>query len=117
MDTKQLQNTQSVDELASTLKTLGLAEIPQQPNTYPALNPLDLYRSHIAELLVPIAGVDAGVVFAALQRGNSLDMGDLMLPVPALRIKGKKPDVLAVEFAEQVRVTGGDLLPSMDWMV
>jgi hypothetical protein len=31
-------------------------------------------------------------------------MGDLTLPVPALRIKGKKPDLLAADFAEQVRI-------------
>jgi arginyl-tRNA synthetase len=102
MDSKELSHTQSVDELSETLKTIGISEVPHAPNTYPELNPVDLYRSHITELLAPIAGVDAQIVYNALQWTNTLDKGDLVLAVPALRLKGKKPDELAEDLAKKV---------------
>lgn len=102
MDNKELSKTQSLDELSSTLKALGLSEVPKEPNTYPESNPMDIYRSHITELLAPVAGVDKKIIYQALQWTNTLDKGDLVLPVPALRLKGKKPDDLAKELASQV---------------
>jgi len=102
MDVVEKTHTQSIDELISTLKEFGVSEVPKAPNTYPELNPVDIYRSHITELLSPISGVDPKIVYSALQWTNTLDMGDLTLPVPALRIKGKKPDVLAAELGEKV---------------
>jgi arginyl-tRNA synthetase len=102
MDSKELSHTQSLDELSNTLKGLGLSEVPTEPNTYPALNPVDIYRSHITELLAPIAGVDKKIVYQALQWTATLEKGDLVLAVPALRLKGKKPDELATELASKV---------------
>lgn len=100
MDTKALSHTQSVSELAATLSAIGISEVPQAPNTYPSLNPYDIYRSHITELLAPITGADPKVILQSLQLPNTLDKGDLVLAVPALRLKGKKPPELALEFAE-----------------
>lgn len=93
-----------MDDLTSQLQALGIAQVPSLPEitTYPTLNQVDIYRSHIAEKLAPIAGVPANIVYNALQWTQTLDKGDLMLPVPALRIKGKKPDVLAQEICDQV---------------
>jgi arginyl-tRNA synthetase len=102
MDTKQLSHTQSEDELATALKALGISKVPQEPNTYPALNPVDIYRSHITELLAPLAGVDNKIVYNSLQWPNTLDKGDLVLAVPALRLKGKKPPEIALELSEKV---------------
>ncbi|QDS69709.1 hypothetical protein FKW77_009837 [Venturia effusa] len=99
MDAQQLSHTQSMDELSAQLSAIGIEKIPQQPNTYPALNPVDLYRSHITELLAPVAGVDSKIVYNALQWTNTLEKGDLVLAAPALRLKGKKPDELATELA------------------
>ena len=84
------------------LKNIGLPEVPKEPNTYPEINPVDIYRSHITELLAPIAGVDKKIVYQALQWTNSLDKGDLVLAVPALRLKGKKPDEVAADIASKV---------------
>lgn len=106
MDTKELEHTQSVDELAATLKAIGISKIPQAPNTYPALNPVDIYRSHIAELLAPISGVDSKIIYNALQWPKTLDMGDLVLAAAALRIKGKKPAELAEEFSKKAILPG-----------
>lgn len=102
MDNEQLSHTQSLDELSTLLKKIGISEVPKQPNTYPEVNPVDIYRSHITEILSPIAGVDAKIVYQALQWTNTLDKGDLVLAIPALRLKGRKPDEVANELASKV---------------
>lgn len=102
MDVKELFQAQSLEDITSTIKALGLNEVPAEPNTYPALNPVDIYRSHITEILAPLAGVDKKILYQALQWTNTLDKGDLVLAVPALRLKGKKPDELATELAAKV---------------
>lgn len=96
-----LAHAPSVDELAATLKNFGLAEVPKAPNTHPELNPFDIYRSHITELLSQASGVDPKIIYPTLQWTQSLEKGDLTLAVPALRLKGKKPDELAKEIAEK----------------
>ncbi|OCL06873.1 hypothetical protein AOQ84DRAFT_68288, partial [Glonium stellatum] len=102
MEALASSHTQSVDELAATLKNFGLESVPEAPNTYPALNPVDIYRSHITELLASVSGIDPKIIYPALQWTQTLDKGDLTLPVPALRVKGKKPAELAVELGEKV---------------
>jgi arginyl-tRNA synthetase len=91
----------AVASLSEKLKSLGVDDLPKHPNAYPDLNPVDIYRAHITELAAPVTGVDPKIIYPALSWTQSLDMGDLILPVPALRLKGKKPDVLAQEFAEK----------------
>lgn len=91
-----------MEELESSLKSLGLSGVPRQPGTHPDLNPVDVYRSHVTALLEPITGVDAKIIYPAIQWTVQMDKGDLVLAVPALRIKGKKPDALAQEIAEKV---------------
>ena len=95
-------HTQSIDDLATTLRRFGLNEVPNFPNAYPELNPVDVYRAHITALLAPITGVDPEVIYPAIQWTQTLDKGDCVLPVPALRIKGKKPDETAKAIVEQV---------------
>ena len=91
-----------MDELTSTLKAGGLSEVPKYHDTYPELNPIDVYRSHITELLAPVAGVEPKVIYLALSWTATLDKGDLLLPVPALRVKGKKPKELVEELSNKV---------------
>lgn len=81
----------SMEDLTNTLITLGLDAVPQEPNTYPALNPYDIYRSHITELLSQTSGVDRKVIYPTLAWTAKPEHGDLQLAVPALRVK-KKPD-------------------------
>ncbi|OJD31383.1 arginyl-trna synthetase [Diplodia corticola] len=91
----------SVDDVAATLKNFGLSDVPKAPNTHPELNPFDIYRSHITNLLAQSSGVDPKIIYPTLQWTQSLEKGDLTLAVPALRLKGKKPDELAKELAEK----------------
>ncbi|PNS19149.1 Arginine--tRNA ligase, cytoplasmic [Sphaceloma murrayae] len=98
-------SAQSIEDLTSTLKSLGLDKLPSVPQatTHPTYNQLDIFRTHIAELLEPITGVPAQTILPAIQWTQTLEHGDFMLPVPALRIKGKKPDALAQEIQEKAR--------------
>ena len=95
-----------MDDLTDHLSTLGITELTRYPNSNPELNPVDIYRSHITDNLASITGADAGVIYPAIQWTQTLDKGDLVLAVPALRIKGRKPTELALEVVEKVRGNG-----------
>ena len=82
--------------------------------SFDALNPVDIYRNHIGEALAPIVGVSATEISSKIQWTQTQDKGDLMLPVPALRIKGKKPNELAAEWAEKVCKVPGLQKPFAD---
>lgn len=89
--------------LADKLKSLDLEKpLPKYPNCYPEFNQTDIYRAHLTEILTEVTGVDAAIIYPALQWTLTLEKGDLVLPVPALRIKGKKPNELAEEWASKV---------------
>lgn len=92
----------TMQELASNLHSFGLNDVPAFPGANPALNPVDIYRAHLCELIAPIVGADPKVVYPAIQWTQTLEKGDVTLPVPALRLKGKKPDETAKLIAEKV---------------
>jgi arginyl-tRNA synthetase len=90
-----------MEDLTNTLLTLGLDKVPEEPNTFPALNPFDIYRSHITELLSGVSGVDKKVIYPTLAWTAKPEHGDLQLAVPALRIKKKDMKAFAQELADQ----------------
>ncbi|KAJ1334970.1 arginyl-tRNA synthetase [Microdochium nivale] len=96
--TPTLKRTMATQSIADKLEHLKLEHYP---NCYPHLNPFDVYRSHITSILQPITGVDATIIYNALQWTATLDKGDLVLAIPALRVKGKKPDQFAQEIVAQ----------------
>lgn len=85
--------------LTSHLAKLNLTPPLAIASSFPAHNPVDLVRNHIAEQLAPISGADPAVIFQALDCPNTLDKGDLIVPVPRLRLKGIKPADAAKEWA------------------
>jgi hypothetical protein len=90
-------------ELADKLESLDVSEpLPKYPNCFPEVNPVDIYRSHLSSILTKVTGVDANIIYPALQWTQTLEKGDLVLPVPALRVKGKKPNELAEEWVSKV---------------
>ncbi len=92
-----------IDQLVGLVSGLSLEEISQKyANCFPDRNPFDLYRAHLADILTGITGVEAKIVYPALQWTTGLDKGDNVVATPALRIKGRKPDELAQEIAEKV---------------
>ncbi|KAL9066022.1 MAG: hypothetical protein Q9157_007276 [Trypethelium eluteriae] len=101
MNCASANHDQWVEELTSNIKKLGIPDLPNFPNCYPAFNPVDIYRAHLTEYLAPISGAEINVIYNAIQWTTTLDKGDLILPVPALRLKGKKPDETAKSIVEQ----------------
>jgi hypothetical protein len=83
---------------------LGLLRLDQVPfaNCYPEFNPLDVFKSHVANAVAGILPVDAAKVYGLLQRTKTLEHGDLTLPIPALGIKGEKPPEVAAKLVEKV---------------
>ena len=75
------------------------------PDFYPEYNPLDIYRAHLANTLSEVTGVAAGNIYPCLQWTQSLAKGDIVLPVPALRVKSGKPADLAQTWAKEVSIT------------
>ena len=90
MDKSELKHTQTVDQLAAELKDLGISGVPRQPNTYPELNPMDIYRSHITENLSPLTGVDSKIVYSALQWTQTLALGRSGISSASTQVKRKK---------------------------
>jgi len=66
------------------------------------INLIEPYRRHIAQLLSQVSGVDQSIISPAIQWTSGLDKGDLIIAVPAMRIKGGKPTELAERFANEV---------------
>lgn len=74
----------SATSLPAAVESLSLqttSETSKFPNCFPSLNPVDLYRQHIAESLGAAADIDAEKIYTRLQWTNTLDKGDLVLPV------------------------------------
>ncbi|KAF3386971.1 Arginine--tRNA ligase, cytoplasmic [Penicillium rolfsii] len=95
--------TMAADSLTASVQALTLQSTTKTSKfagCFPTLNPMDIYREHIAEELGKAAGIDSDLIFSRLAWTNTLDKGDLSLPVAALRIK-KKPDELAAELASK----------------
>ncbi|OOQ90565.1 Arginine--tRNA ligase, cytoplasmic [Penicillium brasilianum] len=93
----------SADSLTASVQALTLQSTTKTSKfagCFPTLNPMDIYREHIAEELGKAAGIDPELIFSRLAWTSTLDKGDLSLPVAALRIK-KKPDELAAELASK----------------
>jgi arginyl-tRNA synthetase len=81
----------AVGQLAQQIADLPPLE--KFPNCYPEINPVDVYRSHLATTLHGVTGVDPKIIYPALQWTATLEKGDLVLAIPALRVKGKPNDL------------------------
>lgn len=57
------------------------SEASKFPNCFPSLNPVDIYREHIAEKLGNATGIEPEKIYSKLGWTNALDKGDLALPV------------------------------------
>lgn len=98
-----MAQTAGIDQLTSLVNGLTLDAVTEKyPQAHPEINPLDLYRAHLSNVLAGISGVDSQIVYPAINWTTGLDKGDFVLAVPALRIKGQKPDALANKWAEEV---------------
>ncbi|KAL1873474.1 hypothetical protein VTK73DRAFT_922 [Phialemonium thermophilum] len=91
-----------IDRLTQVVKDLSLSEVSKKyPNCHPDVNPFDFYRAHLTKVLHDITGVDDQIIYPNLQWASVLEKGDFILAAPSLRVKGKKPDELAQEWADK----------------
>ena len=67
----------------------------------PNLNPLDGFKTIIAEKVSAISGADPTLIYKSLEAPRSSDHGDFAIAVPKLRVKGN-PAALAKEWAGKV---------------
>lgn len=99
-----------IEELVKLTSDLQLDKIRDKyPTCYPEINPIDVYRAHLTNVLEEITGVDPQIIYNAIQWTSGLDKGDLIIAAPALRVKGKKPDELAKEWLAKVSLSSSAL--------
>lgn len=93
-----------VKSLTNLLSSLGIEEpLKVYPGSNPVQNPFDIFRSYITYELASVSGVSEDLIYPALEWTNTSDRGDLVIPIPRLRVKGAKPDVLAAEWASKFK--------------
>jgi arginyl-tRNA synthetase len=98
------QHTNKMETFTKALASLGVNDLPAIAAAHPSENPLDIFRSHIAERLAPLAGIAPDVVFGGLDRSTKPETGDFVLAVPRLRLKTPGgPVQLASQLQSQVR--------------
>ena len=95
-------STNKDGELSQEARLADMNITANMQASYTSVNPVEIYRQHIGELLAPIVGIKAEEIIPRLQWTQTQDKGDLMLATPALRIKGKKPNEQAAEWGEKV---------------
>ena len=93
----------SMRALTVIFERINLTDRAALVNQTSAFNPLHIYRTYIANHLGSFLGVDTSLIYSALQRPQTPDKGDLFLPIPALRVKEKKPQELAHLIRENVQ--------------
>ncbi|KAF7554505.1 hypothetical protein G7Z17_g2867 [Cylindrodendrum hubeiense] len=94
--------TLTKDGLTALLAELGADVIPavtDLPAVHALSRPTDIYRAYVVDILTKATACEASLVYDSVQSSNTLPHGDLLLPVPRLRIKGKKPAELGAELA------------------
>lgn len=96
-----MTSTIKENSIVAQLEKLSIKEPTVIEGSHPDVNVVDLLRNYITEELSKISGVEPSLIFPALEWTNTLDRGDLLIPVPRLRIKNSNPKELAAEWAEK----------------
>ncbi|KAK9238876.1 hypothetical protein V1525DRAFT_387074 [Lipomyces kononenkoae] len=92
-----------IESVVSRLEGLGIHSpaLHNIPTLNIAGNPFDLFRATVGKTLSGVSGVDADIIVPALEWTMTPDRGDLVIAIPRLRVKGRKPDELAAEWVEK----------------
>lgn len=95
-------STMSVPQTIITqLEKLEIQEPTRIQESHPDSNFVDLMRNYIAGELSKISNVESNLIYQALEWTNTLERGDLLIPIARLRIKGSDPKELAIEWASK----------------
>lgn len=103
--TIKLLDTRKMESLTANLKKMDLVPPQNIEGSFPEFNTVDLCRNYITEKLSELSGVDKSLIYPALEWCQVLEKGDLLLPLPRLRLKGNL-DEMAIEFAEKFPLGG-----------
>lgn len=99
--TSTLMSAPATNTISAQLQNLSIQEPTKVEGSHPDVNVVDLMRNYITQELSKISGVDPSLIFPALEWTNTMDRGDLLIPVPRLRIKGSNPKDLAADWASK----------------
>ena len=102
--TKNIASDQlKMDALEQSLGSLNLnVPIPDVKDAEVLANPLDVYRTYLAQVLADAVGCDINVAYKSIQWPNNIFNGDLAVILPKLQ-PGAKADEVAVELMKKVR--------------
>lgn len=90
----------SVNTITESLAALGLKNSPSIESSHPDYNVVDVMRNYITNELHSITGISKDVIFPALDSPSTLEKGDLLVPLPRLRLpKGTDFKSKALEIA------------------
>jgi arginyl-tRNA synthetase len=67
-------------------------------------SPQDIFHVYLAERLRALVGCEASVAYDAVDALNSIDMGDLVVVSPRLRVKDINAKDLVIDLASKVRL-------------
>lgn len=91
-----------MDSLEQSLGSLDLGvPIPHVEGAEVLANPLDIYRTYLAQILVAALDCNIEVAYKSIQWPNNIFNGDLAVILPKLR-PGAKADAVAVELMQKV---------------
>lgn len=108
-----INNTRMSSSIVSQLKKLSIEEPTKVAESHPDVNVVDLMRNYITQELAKISDVPAEQIYPALEWTNTLERGDLLIPVPRLvRKKGINPKEIAEEWA--TKCPCGDYLEKVE---
>lgn len=91
----------SVHAITKELSQLGLQQPALQALSHPDYNVVDVMRNYITNELHAISDVSKDIIFQALDSPTTMEKGDLIVPVPRLRLKGANPKDKAAEWADK----------------
>src|SRR5689334_5516102 len=74
-----------LESLLGGLNVSGLA--PVAASTDVLHNPIDIYRSQLADTIIGLVHSDPQVALDAIQLSNEVDNGDLVITLPRLRLQ------------------------------
>ncbi|KAF3279362.1 hypothetical protein TWF132_000633 [Orbilia oligospora] len=104
----------SIEDVQAMLNELGITDpLPTYEAASLTTNPIDIFRSYIAEEMHKITGVSRDIVYPALEWTQQMEKGDLIMAVPRLRIKGD-PKALAADWVSKFPENQYILAPEAD---
>ncbi|KAH6668649.1 arginyl-tRNA synthetase [Plectosphaerella plurivora] len=109
--------TDTLDGLESLLRGLEVSSLsPMAASTDVLHNPIDIYRSQLAETIVNIVQCEPQVAFEAIQVPNEVDNGDLIITLPKLRLQKTPEELEAIgaELSTQISQSPLFIMPFLD---